>query len=412
MKEKLKEAWVLIRETFQDWSEDKAPRLAAALAYYTVFSLAPLLVLVIAITGLVAGNNFDVRQDIITQVQSTMGEQAAVAVNEMIDATNTGGRGIIATVIGIGTLLLGATGLFGQLQDALNTIWEVAPKPNRGIMGMLKDRFLSFTMVLGVSFLLLVSLVISAMLSSVNGFVTDMLGGLTIVAQILNFIVSTGVIALIFAMIFKILPDVEIAWSDVWVGALVTALLFNIGKSLIGLYLANSSTASAYGAAGSLVILLLWVYYSAQILFLGAEFTQVYARRHGSKLVPSENARPLTENERAQAGMPRKREPLVNIQQGMIPVAGQPTIHTAPEEGATLFPNNPVPVERIRYEPRRPETVVPVIAAGTLAGAYSVGRMVNKLLVTPLKNRAAARAAERRSLIGRTKRTWLGRKFL
>ncbi len=412
MKEKLKEAWVLIRETFQDWSEDKAPRLAAALAYYTVFSLAPLLVLVIAITGLVAGNNFNVRQDIITQVQSTMGEQAAVAVNEMIDATNTGGRGIIATVIGIGTLLLGATGLFGQLQDALNTIWEVAPKPNRGIMGMLKDRFLSFTMVLGVSFLLLVSLVISAMLSSVNGFVTDMLGGLTIVAQILNFIVSTGVIALIFAMIFKILPDVEIAWSDVWVGALVTALLFNIGKSLIGLYLANSSTASAYGAAGSLVILLLWVYYSAQILFLGAEFTQVYARRHGSKLVPSENARPLTENERAQAGMPRKREPLVNIQQGMIPVAGQPTIHAAPEEGATLFPKNPVPVERIRYEPRRPETVVPVIAAGTLAGAYSVGRMVNKLLVTPLKNRAAARAAERRSLIGRTKRTWLGRKFL
>ena len=154
------------------------------------------------------------------------------------------------------------------------------------------------------------------------------------------------------------------------------------------------------------------MYYSAQILFLGAEFTQVYARRHGSKLVPSENARPLTENERAQAGMPRKREPLVNIQQGMIPVAGQPTIHAAPEEGATLFPKNPVPVERIRYEPRRPETVVPVIAAGTLAGAYSVGRMVNKLLVTPLKNRAAARAAERRSLIGRTKRTWLGRKFL
>lgn len=412
MKEKLKKAWALIRETFQDWSEDKAPRLAAALAYYTVFSLAPLLVLIIAITGMVAGNNFDVRQNIIGQVQSTMGEQAATAVNEMIDATNTGGRGILATVIGVVTLLMGATGLFGQLQDALNTIWEVAPKPNRGIMGIIKDRFLSFTMVLGISFLLLVSLVVSAMLSAVNGWMTDMLGGLTILAQILNFVVSTGVITLIFAMIFKILPDVEIAWGDVWIGALVTALLFNIGKSLIGLYLGNSAAASAYGAAGSLVILLLWVYYSAQILFLGAEFTQVYARHQGSRLVPSSNARPLTENERVQSGMPRKREQLANVQLGMIPVAGQPTIHAAPEEGSAMFPSNPVPREKIRYEPPRPETVVPVVAAGALAGAYTVGRVVNKLLLRPLKNRSAARAAERRSLIGRTKRTKLGQKFL
>ena len=412
MKEKLKEAWTLIRETFQDWSEDKAPRLAAALAYYTVFSLAPLLVLVIAITGMVAGNNFDVRQGIVDQVSSTMGSDAAASINQIIDATNTGGTGIIATVVGIGTLLLGATGLFGQLQDALNTIWEVAPKPGRGIMGMLKDRFLSFTMLLGVSFLLLVSLVISAGLSAFNGWLSDRLGGLLIVAQILNFIVSTGVIALIFAMIFKILPDVEIAWSDVWIGAIVTALLFNIGKTLLSVYLANNSTASAYGAAGSLIILLLWVYYSAQILFLGAEFTQVYARHHGSKIQPSENARALTENERVQAGMPRKREPLVNVQQGMIPVAGQPTIHTAPEEGAALFPTNPVPVERIRYTPPRPESVVPVIAAGALAGVYSAGKVVNKLLVTPLKKRAAAREAERRSLIGRTRRTKLGRRFL
>ena len=368
---KLKEIWSLIKETFQDWSEDKAPRLAAALSYYTVFSLAPLLVLVIAITGFIIGNNQQIREQIITQVQSTVGAQGAEAVSTLIDNTSQPRSGIIATIIGVGTLLLGATGLFGQLQDALNTIWEVKPKEGRGIMGMIKDRFLSFTMILGVSFLLLVSLVISAALTLINNYFTNLLGGLGILAQILNIVISIGVISLIFAMIFKILPDVEISWGDVWIGALVTAILFTIGKQLLGVYLGSSATTSAYGAAGSLVVLLLWVYYSAQILFLGAEFTQVYARRYGSHIItPSESARAVTEAERAKEGLgASRRQPVEKVQQAMVPVTAQPDIHPQPERR-----------EVIRYEPRNPATVVPVIAAGALAGIYTIGRLIRRLV--------------------------------
>jgi membrane protein len=287
MKQKAKAVWGLIRETFQDWSEDKAPRLAAALAYYTIFSLAPLLVLVIAIAGFVLGNNDSIRQELLGQVQAMMGAEGAEAVNTLIQNTSQPGQGILATIIGIFTLILGATGVFGQLQDALNTIWEVEPKKGGGIMGMVKTRFLSFTMVLGISFLLLVSLVVSAGLSLVNNYFSALLGPLGFLAQVINIVISLGVITLVFAMIFKILPDATVEWKDVWIGALVTAILFTIGKQLLGIYLGSSAPASAFGAAGSLVILLLWVYYSAQILFLGAEFTQVYARHHGSRIQPS-----------------------------------------------------------------------------------------------------------------------------
>jgi membrane protein len=268
-------------------------------------------------------------------------------------------------------LLLGATGLFGQLQDALNTIWEVQPKPDRGIMGIIKDRFLSFTMILGVSFLLLVSLVISAALTFVNNYFSELLGGFTIVAQILNIVISIGVITLIFAMIFKILPDVEIAWNDVWIGALVTAVLFTIGRTLIGIYLGSTATTSAYGAAGSLIVILLWVFYSSQILFIGAEFTQVYARLQGSRIRPAENARALTETERAQQGAPRRQPQLENVQQSMMPITGQPEIHPAQEAEPAR--------ERVRYEPPNPNTVVPVIAGGALASIYTVGRVIRKL---------------------------------
>lgn len=372
-----KNAFSLVKETFQDWSEDKAPRLAAALSYYTIFALAPLLVLIIAITGFVIGNNDAIRSQLLTQVQGLVGQQGAQAVDTLITNASKPRSGIIATVLGIITLVLGATGVFGQLQDALNTIWEVEPKKGGGILRMIKDRFLSFTMVLGTAFLLLVSLVISTALSFINHYFSTLFGGLAIIAQITNFVISLGVVTLIFGLIFKVLPDVKIAWRDVWIGALVTALLFSIGRALISLYLGSTSASSAYGAAGSLVILLLWVYYSAQILFMGAEFTQVYARRSGSRIVPSENARPVTESERAQQGTPRTRKQgaLENpgqtagqsVSQAMVPVTSQPEIHPALER------------EKIRYAPPNTKAVVPVIAAGAAASLLAVLRAVRML---------------------------------
>jgi membrane protein len=359
---KLKEIWGLIRETFQEWSEDKAPRLAAALSYYTAFSLAPLLVLVIAIAGFIIGNNETIRNQLLTQVQALAGSRAGDAINQLITNTSQPRAGLTAIIIGIATLLLGATGMLGQLQDALNTIWEVAPKKGRGIKGIVKDRIFSFAMVLGISFLLLVSLSISAVLSIINHYFASLLGGAVIIAQVVNILISMGVITLIFALIFKFIPDAHVEWRDVWIGAIVTALLFTIGKSLLGLYLGNSATTSAYGAAASLVVLLLWVYYSAQILFLGAEFTQVFARHTRSQIVPNENARPVTETERAHQGVSRREPALQRVQEVMVPVTGQPDIH--PATGSTR--------SRVRYEPPNSDAVVPVIAAGALAGIYTV----------------------------------------
>jgi membrane protein len=297
-----KTIWTLLKETFSEWREDKASRLAAALAYYTVFALAPLLIIVIAVAGLVFGQEA-ARGELIAQIQGLVGQEGAQLIETMVESASKPTSGIIATTIAIATILFGASGLFGQLQDALNTIWEVEPKPERGILGMIKDRFLSFTMVLGIGFLLLVSLIVSAVLSALNPYLKDLLPGSIYWIQILNFIISFGVITLLFAMIYKILPDVEIAWDDVWIGAVVTSLLFNLGKFLIGLYLGNSSAGSAYGAAGSLVILLLWVYYSAQILLFGAEFTQVYAKRRGSWVASAQKASPPTDQTELDQGM-------------------------------------------------------------------------------------------------------------
>jgi len=372
----------LVKETFQDWSEDKAPRLAAALAYYTIFSIAPLLFLVIVITGIVIGNNQEVQQQLFAQISNLAGQGAADQIEGLVNQqfSNTGSN-IFATLIGIVTLIFGATGVFGQLQDALNTIWEVEPKKGGGIMGMVKGRFLSFTMILGVSFILLVSLVVSASVSALGTFLQNNLPGGEFLWQVVNFLISTAIITLIFAMIFKILPDVEIAWKDVWLGALITALLFNLGKFLIGLYIGRSAVTSAYGAAGSLIVILLWVYYSAQILFLGAEFTQVYARRRGSRIVPSENAQRIDEGARIRQGArprttaqqapgPALVSSAPRVEEVMIPIAGQPVLHAQ----AKTTP----PRERIRYEPANPASVLPVIAAGAVAGAFTLARVANR----------------------------------
>lgn len=298
----MRSVWPLIRQTFHEWNEDKVPQLGAALAFYTALSIAPLLVLSLRIAAAIFGDEA-ARGEIEHQIHSLVGEQGAVAVQAMLQSANKPEAGTVATVFSLITLLFGASGVFGQLQDSLNTIWEVTPKGGRGVWGMVQDRFLSIAMVMGVAFLLLVSLVVSAMLSFAGNHSIQWPAELQVVSQAVNFLISLAVFTGIFAMIFKYLPDARIAWRDVWLGAVITAVLFTAGKLAIGLYLGKSSIASSYGVAGSLIVLLVWVYYSAQIVFFGAEFTQVYANQFGGKIVPTENAEIVPTEKRLQEGL-------------------------------------------------------------------------------------------------------------
>lgn len=302
-----KEIFELLKKTFTEWQEDKASRLAAALAYYTAFSLAPLIVIVLGVAGFIFSQDL-VGDYMIEQVQAMVGESGAEVVRNIIENASRPSASLVAALIGVGTLIFGATGVFAQLQDSLNTVWDVAPRPDKGVMKIVETRFTSLTMVLGIGFLLLVSLVVSTALSAITDTLLGPLAEYKVTGQIINFIISFSVITLLFAMIFKVLPDVEIQWGDVWVGAAATALLFGIGKFLLGFYLGNKSFGSTYGAAGSILIILLWVYYSAQIFLFGAEFTQVYARRYGSKIVPDEDAIRLTPAMRARQGIPRPEQ--------------------------------------------------------------------------------------------------------
>jgi membrane protein len=251
------------------------------MAYYTVVSIAPLLLVVIAVAGLAFGREA-AEGAIVAQIHGLVGEQAAKAIQAVLENADKPATGILAAVLGIITLLAGASGVFAELQSALNTIWKTPARPDKGFLGMLKDRFFSLLMVLGTGFLLLVSLVMSAVLAAMGSYMEHLLPLPEPLLQGLNFLVSFGMITLLFAMMFKILPDAPVAWNDVWIGAAVTAFLFTIGKLLIGIYLGKANFASTYGAAGSLVVILVWVYYSTQILLLGAEFTKVYAMTYGS----------------------------------------------------------------------------------------------------------------------------------
>jgi membrane protein len=289
---KAKAVWQLLKQTFSAWSDDKVSRMGAALAYYTVFSIAPLLIIVIGIASAVFGEQA-AKGEISGQIRQTVGEPAATAIEDMLKDTHNTTGGALPTVVGFAMLLFGASGVFVELQDALNTIWKVQPKPGQGLVTFLLDRLLSFTVVLGTGFLLLVSLVVSEALSALNHFVSSVsLPGGAYLWQGINLVVSFGFITLLFGLIFKILPDTPIRWRDVWVGALVTALLFTLGRYLLGLYLGRSSTTSAFGAAGSLVVILLWVYYSSQILLLGAEFTRIYSRYRPEDTEPGPDSAP------------------------------------------------------------------------------------------------------------------------
>jgi membrane protein len=279
----------LLKLTYEGWKEDRASRLAAALAYYTIFSLAPLLVIIIGLTGLIWEADV-VRTQLMDEIQSLVGREGAIFIGDLISDTNSAGTDIVATIIGLITLLLGALGVFNELHNSLNIIWEIKDEKSKGILQTIKkvvvDRLLSFTMILGIGFLLLVSLVISAALSASQEVIGNAIPLSEVLLQIVNLIISIGAITILFAFMFKFLPDAEIAWRDVIVGAFMTSVFFSLGKLVIGLYLGNSAVASTFGAAGSLVIILVWINYSAQILFFGAEFTQVYANQLGSRIVP------------------------------------------------------------------------------------------------------------------------------
>jgi membrane protein len=280
--------WILQR-TVSGWWNDNVPRLGASLAYYTLFALAPILIVAITIAGVFFGTEA-VQREVTGQISGLVGESGAKAVQAMLEgAYNRAGNGV-ATAIGLGTFFLGATGAFLELQTALNAIWRVKPKANAGIKDMLLQRLLSFGLVVGVGFVLLVSLLVSAALSALNRYIGSIMPDIALLWQGVNTLVSLGVVTLLFAMIYQFLPDVDLRLRDVWVGGLVTAGLFSIGKFLIGLYLGTSGVASTYGAAGSVVVLLIWVYYSAQIVLLGAEFTRSYVERLGARPAPSAHA--------------------------------------------------------------------------------------------------------------------------
>lgn len=283
--------FILLHRTFREWLQDKAPQLGAALAYYTVFSLAPLILILLAIVGFVFRDDSAGAWHKITQQMSYfLDPNAMQVIQDIAQKASQSDKNAVATVIGIALAIFGASGVFGQLQDALNTIWGVKPKPGLGIWGFVRNRFLSFAMVAGICFLLLVSLTIEALLKGFSQYVQAVLPGGIVLAVAVYLTFDLVVVVFLFAMIFKFLPDVEIQWRDVWIGAVITAILFGVGKWLLGLYLGSGAAASAYGAASSLITLLLWVYYSSQILLFGAEFTQVYAQRAGRALQPSEYA--------------------------------------------------------------------------------------------------------------------------
>jgi membrane protein len=273
----------MIKAAFNAWVDDYAPSMGAALSYYTLFSLAPLLLIVIAVAAMVFGQEA-AQGEIVAQLGAIMGADGAMAVEGMLKSARKPAASVLATIVGVALLLLGATAIFAELQDALDRIWRVpAPQAQSGIWYLLRTRLLSFGLVLGLGFMLTVSLIISAALAALGKWWGSWFNGWDVFFEILNFGVSLGIFTLLFAMIFKIMPRAKVPWRDVWTGAAVTALLFTIGKVLIGLYLGKSSLASGFGAAGSFVVLIAWVYYSALIFLFGAEYTWVYAHRFGSR---------------------------------------------------------------------------------------------------------------------------------
>lgn len=272
------------------FSDDKAMKLSASLAYYTVFSLAPLLLLVISLAGIFLGKEA-IQGQVFSEINGLVGNQAARQIEEMIKNLEKSGQTTLSVIIGFVTLLVGATTVFGEMQDSINTIWKVKAKPKRGWVKLLKDRLLSSSLIVSIGFLLIVSLLVNGMLLALSDNLKRLLPDITVVIfNIINASISFIVITILFGVIFKVLPDVKISWKGVRAGALFTAFLFMLGRVIIGFYIEKTSTGSAYGAAGSLIVILLWVYYTAAILYFGAEFTQSYAQFTGARIEPADYA--------------------------------------------------------------------------------------------------------------------------
>jgi membrane protein len=299
----------LLKSTAKEWYEDKALRLSAAIAYYSIFSIAPLLVIAISMAGLVFGADA-VRGHLDDQLRAVLSPKAAEGVQSMVQSASRPSDGIIGAIAGFAVLLVGASGVFGQLKDALNTIWEVKPQPGRGgILTFIRQRLLNFGMVLVIGFLLLTSLILSTALAAFNEYLDNILKLPAVVWSAAAFLVSFAIVTSLFAFIFKVLPDAQIEWKHVWTGAAATAVLFEGGKFALSWYLGRESTASSFGAAGAVVLVLLWVYYTSCILFFGAEFTQVYAREQGKFVAPAANAVAVSAIQRAHEGLAPPSEP-------------------------------------------------------------------------------------------------------
>lgn len=307
----LRQIWSLTKQSVSSWIDDYAPSMGAALAYYTLFSVAPLLLIVVAIAGFFFGPEA-ARGEIFEQLDGLIGKEGALAVQALLESANKPGHGAIASVVGIFTLLIGATTVFAELQSDLDRIWRApAAAQSSGIWSLIHGRLLSLGMVAAIGFLLLASLVVSAAVAALGKWWGSLFSGWEVALQTINFVVSFAIITGLFALIYKLLPRVKIAWRDVWVGAAVTALLFTIGKLLIGLYLGKSGVTSGFGAAGSFVVLLVWVYYSAQIFLLGAEFTWVYSHSHGSRAnAPEPQAAPAIPAQSEAPAIPPRAQPL------------------------------------------------------------------------------------------------------
>lgn len=299
----------IFKAAFDSWRRDRAPRLGAALAYYTVFSIPPLLILLIGMAGLVFGRDA-VQGRIVSTLRELLGAKGAIAVQDMLRSVTLEHRGITATVIGIVTLLLGASGVFGQLKDALNTVWEVQQKATNGLVEMIRSNVWSVVTVIGTGFLLIVSLAINAAVAALGDYLKRHFPGSEALWGVLTSAMTLLSVALVFTLIYKVVPDARISWRHAFAGGIMTALLFTVGETLIGLYLGHTDVGSAFGAAGSLIVVLVWIYYSAQIFLFGAELTKAFATNAGRKRVkPEAHAEPATPEARAQQGLDRSSKP-------------------------------------------------------------------------------------------------------
>ncbi len=367
--------WKLVRDAMSAWIDDYAPSMGAALSYYTVFSIAPLLLIVVSVAGLVFGEDA-VRGELFAQLQQLMGKEAASAVQSLLASVNKPAQGIVGAVIGVAVLLFGATTVFGELQDALDRIWRAPTRhKSSGLWSLLRARVLSFGIIFGLAFMLMVSLVFGAVVSALGNWWGPAFAGWEIAAQIVNVLVGFGLTTVVFALIYKLMPRVHVQWHDVWLGAIVTSLLFTVGKFLIGFYIGKSGIASGFGAAGSLIVIFVWVYYSAQIFLVGAEFTWIYARSLGSMRGLADPAPAPTSEGYREAAPTRSDDPVAAPVSAVAPsVALSEPVAATP----TALPTPHVPAA----PPDDPRAVLRDVGAGLafyVALRYIVPRLLRRL---------------------------------